>query len=86
MLERPDHIEHLRKIKLDLRAEVLAAFGSRTTREVAAATGLHQSDISELRTDRKLNRFSVDRLLLILIALGCAPAFEVTVPKQKAAG
>lgn len=79
MIERPDHIEHLRKIKLDLRAEVLAAFGARTVREIVAATGLHQSDISELRTDSKLNRFSVDRLLLILIALGRRPVFEVMV-------
>jgi predicted XRE-type DNA-binding protein len=85
MLERPEHIEHLRKIKRELRTEVLAAFGSRTTREIVTATGLHQGDISELRTDSKLNRFSVDRLLLILLMLGCAPAFEVTVPKQKAA-
>jgi predicted XRE-type DNA-binding protein len=85
MIERPEHIAQLRKIKLELRDEILVAFGSRPVREIVTATGLHQSDISELRTDSKLNRFSVDRLLLILIALGLRPVFEVTCAAETSA-
>ena len=77
MIERPEHIESLRQIKYGLRQEILEAFAVLKIADIVKATGLHQSDISYLRADTKLNRFSVDRLLLILIALGRQPHIEM---------
>ena len=86
MIEKQEHMLELRRIKLELRQEILEAFAHRKTTELIALTGLHQNDIGELRTDTKLNRFSVDRLLLILIALGCRPVIEVHKATATAAG
>ena len=77
MIDKPEHIAKLREIKLALRQEILEAFSLHTMLQLKAMTGLHQNTITELRTDSKLNRFSVDRLLLVLIALGCRPCIEM---------
>jgi hypothetical protein len=84
MIERPEHIESLRLIKFGLRQEILEAFAPLKIADLTKATGLHQTDIGYLRTDNKLNRFSVDRLLLILILLGRQPAIEMRKPARAA--
>ena len=84
MIERPEHIESLRLIKFGLRQEILEAFAPLKIADLTKATGLHQTDISYLRTDNKLNRFSVDRLLLILVALGRQPVIEMRKPARAA--
>ena len=84
MLERPKDIEMLREIKLELRQEILEAFSAHSIRQITTITGLHQSDISYLRADNKLNRFSVDRLLLILIAMKRRPVITVELPMRAA--
>lgn len=84
MIERPQDIEMLREIKLELRQEILEAFSAQSIRQITTTTGLHQNDISYLRTDTKLNRFSVDRLLLILIAMKRRPVITVELPMHAA--
>jgi hypothetical protein len=84
MIERPEHIESLRLIKFGLRQEILEAFAPLKIADLTKATGLHQTDIGYLRTDNKLNRFSVDRLLLILILLGRQPSIEMRKPARAA--
>ena len=84
MIERPEHVESLRQIKFELRQEVLEAFAAVKIAEITKLTGLHLSDISYLRADNKLNRFSVDRLLLILIMLGRQPVIEMRKPARAA--
>jgi predicted XRE-type DNA-binding protein len=80
MIERPEDIEALRTIKLELRQEILKAFAVMTIGKIIDATGLHQSDISYLKTDSKLNRFSLDRLVLILIAMRRHAVIKIAPP------
>lgn len=77
MIERPQDVEQLRLLKLELRQEIIEAFSAFSIRQVISMTGLHQSDISYLRIDNKLNRFSLDRLVLILIAMKRKPVITV---------
>ena len=84
MLERPHDIQVLREIKLELRQEILEAFSAPSIREITERTGLHHNDISYLQTDAKLNRFTVDRMLLILIALRRRPVITVELPQRAA--
>ena len=84
MLERPHDIQVLREIKLELRQELLEAFAVQSIRQITEVTGLHHNDISYLQTDAKLNRFTVDRMLLILIALRRRTVITVELPQRAA--
>jgi predicted XRE-type DNA-binding protein len=69
-------------LKLRLTAEFLRITAKMPTDEVLAKTGLHKSDLSRLRTF-SLSRFTIDRIITLLDALGYTTSIKV---KVKAAG
>ena len=75
----------LRQLKALLAAEIIRTLDARTmtVRDAAAQTGIAAADYSRLRNVR-LDRFTVDRLMIILARLGKQVNLRVSVRPRKA--
>lgn len=67
-------------LKLKLLASFLDAISKMKTHDVLAATGLDKSDLSRLRA-MNVERFTIDRIIGLLDALGFSTKIDVT-PKK----
>lgn len=78
MIRRRDNLKRLDAIKLQIIADI--SYDVReceiSQKQFASKTGLHQCEVSELLAG-KTRRFTIDRLILVLIALGHKPAISV---------
>ena len=72
-------MQFIAKLKAGLAAEIAydANFHGWTQREVGGRTGLTQNDVSLLLRGKRLDRFTIDRLLMVLIVLGHQPRILV---------
>lgn len=69
-------------LKYRLSAEINKVIRTMTTEEVVEKTGLNRADISRI-TIQSIKRFSIDRLIKILILLG--QSVSITVKAKKVA-
>ena len=67
-------------LKLELIASFLKIISKMSTDEVLKLTNLHKADLSRLRS-LNTSRFSIDRIVSLLDALGYSMKFQVT-PKR----
>lgn len=67
-------------LKLKLFGAFRKATAKMTTEDILDRTGLHKSDLSRLRTFG-IDRFTIDRLILLLANLGYVTKIEVK-PKK----
>lgn len=72
--QRRDLAQVLDQLRYDLRAEVIRQAGGKSQRDLSEITGLWQPEVSGLLTGHR--RFSVDRLILVLAALGRRPVIR----------
>lgn len=75
MIRTKRRIETIESIKTALCEEIaydVKCYGW-TQKEVAGLTGLNQGDISQILRGKELGRYTVDRLLMILIIFGHKP-------------
>ena len=79
MIRTKRRIETIESIKASLCEEIAydVAFNGWTQKEVAGLTGLNQGDISQILRGKDLGRYTVDRLLMILIIFGHKPQIGV---------
>ncbi len=72
-------IAKIADIKQEIVAEIRidVEFYKWSQKEFCREIGLHQPEASELLNGQRLHRFSVDRLLMILIKLGHSPVVMV---------
>jgi predicted XRE-type DNA-binding protein len=63
-------------LKLRLAVEFLRITAKMSTDEILDKTGLHKSDLSRLRTF-SLSRFTIDRIITLLDALGYTTTVKV---------
>lgn len=76
MIRTRQRIEVIDAIKLEIVDEIRYDARELSQRQLVAKTGLPQSDISYILSG-KTERFTVDRLLMVLIALGHRPRISV---------
>ena len=67
-------------LKLKLLASFLDAISKMKTHDILAAIGLDKSDLSRLRA-MNVERFTIDRIIVLLDALGFSTKIDVT-PKK----
>lgn len=67
-------------LKLKLVAEFLKIISKMDTPEVLDKTGLHKSDLSRIKS-LSLDRFTIDRIVSFIDALGFSTAIKVTAKK-----
>jgi len=70
----------LRSIKAELVAQIEPALAAEPQKFIGARIGLAQADVSRLLL-RKLDRFSIDRILSIGIRLGYRPTVSLERPR-----
>lgn len=63
-------------LKLKLSAEFLKITAKMNTDEIMSLTGLHKSDLSRIRS-MNIERFSIDKMISILDALGYSTKLSV---------
>lgn len=79
MIRNRDLIARIAVIKREIVSEILidVDFYGWSQQEFCREMSLHQPEASELLNCQRLERFSVDRLLMILIKLGHSPVVMV---------
>ena len=79
MIRDRNLIARIADIKREIVAEIKidVEFYEWSQQEFCRETGLHQPEASEILNCQRLERFSVDRLLMILMKLGHSPVVMV---------
>ena len=79
MVRTKRRIELIAVIKADIAKDITydVNFNGWTQNEVAALTGLSQGDVSLILGQKNLSKFTIDRLLMVLIIFGHKPTFSV---------
>ena len=79
MIRTRKNLAQIEVIKRNICKEIAYDFDfySMTQEELAEMVGLHQSEISHILAKKRLEKFSVDRLIMVLIALGHNPTVNV---------
>lgn len=76
MIRKREYIEAIRNIKLDIISEIRLSAEKLTQRELCKLTGLHQPEVSKMLSGN-VEHFSIDRLLMVLLAMGHKPVVYV---------
>lgn len=74
--ERLQVIEEIKEIKQTIATEIAREVAGLSQKEVCHKTDLRQPEVSDLLSG-KMKRFTIDRLLMVLIALGRRPTVMV---------
>ena len=79
MIREQKLIDRIYYIKQEIVAEILidVEFYGWSQQQFCREIGLHQPEGSEILNCKRLERFSVDRLLMILIKLGHTPTMMI---------
>lgn len=79
MIRSRELLAHIDQIKREIISEILIEkeFSKLSQSQFAKKTGLSQPDASNLFACRRLERFTLDRLVMILIKFGLKPSVYV---------
>jgi predicted XRE-type DNA-binding protein len=82
MVRNRTRINYVAGIKQTLAEAIQASCFCFSQKEIAGMTGLNQGEVSQLRHSKGLERFTIDRLIMILDALGWAVSISVSNGRQ----
>lgn len=79
MIHYKQNMQAVQRIRADVTDEIVALCHGLSQRQIGEITGLTQAEISKLLNKQATRHFSIDRLFLVLFALGARPTVEVEV-------